>query len=162
MFQFIVFTMTTVRTPVFQKQWSLHKKKKKRNNISYNNNDNNNNNVEDLVVCLSRVLHVATQQGNAFSVKNFSHCLISSTIKRILVYNHHTFVVIKDTAVPQEIYRAETCFVEVRLFSTLCRNMIYYCFTKKGEMQIYSHNWCLTYSLRWGWVTTSLIVAAVL
>jgi hypothetical protein len=45
----------------------------KKNNIS--NNDNNNN-VDDLVVCLSRVFHVVTQQGNASSVENFSHCLI--------------------------------------------------------------------------------------
>jgi hypothetical protein len=44
--------------------------------IKNTSNQNNNNNVDDLVVCLSRVLHVATQQGNAFSIENFSHCLI--------------------------------------------------------------------------------------
>ena len=38
--------------------------------------NNNNNNVDDLDVCLNRVFHVATQQGNAFSVENVSHCLI--------------------------------------------------------------------------------------
>jgi hypothetical protein len=58
--------MTTVRITVLQQQWSLQQKK----------NTNNNNNVDDLVVCLSRVFHVATLQGNAFSVENFSHCLI--------------------------------------------------------------------------------------
>ena len=46
--------------------------KNKSNNIS----NNNNNNVDDLVLCLSMVFHIATQQGNAFSVENFPHCLI--------------------------------------------------------------------------------------
>ena len=45
----------------------------KNKNISKNNN---NNNVDDLVVCLRGVFRVATQQGNAFSVENVSHCLI--------------------------------------------------------------------------------------
>jgi hypothetical protein len=101
MFQFIVFIMTTVYEHQYYKN-NDHNIKKRRNNISYNNKDNNNNNVDDLVVCLSRVLHVPTQQGNAFRVENFSHCLISSTIKRILVCNHHTFVVMKTLQYPRK------------------------------------------------------------